>query len=53
LDKDASIQSLKLKKLLDIISKDVRIVLIEKDFKDVSREEAKKILSESFLRTYS
>ncbi len=45
LDKDASIKSLKMKKLVDFYCKDARIVLIEKDFKDMSRDEARKVLS--------
>ncbi len=45
LDKDASIKSIDIKKLLDFYCSDVIITLIEKDFKDMTREEARKILS--------
>jgi hypothetical protein len=44
LDKDASIQSLEIKKALDFICNSVIIQLIQKDFKDMTRDEAKKVL---------
>jgi DNA primase len=43
LDKDASLRSLDMKKLLDIFNKDVTIRLLEKDLKDLTRDEARKI----------
>lgn len=46
LDKDASIKAIKLKKLLDFYCKSVVILLIEKDFKDMTREEASKLVEE-------
>lgn len=45
LDKDATIKSLEMKKLLDMICPNVVIKFLEKDFKDLSRNEAKKVLS--------
>lgn len=44
LDKDASIKSLELKKAIDFYCKDVSIKLIEKDFKDLTRQEALNVL---------
>ena len=45
LDKDASLKSLELKKLLDIYVKDVIIVLLEKDLKDLPRDKVKELLA--------
>jgi hypothetical protein len=45
LDRDASIQSIALKKLLDLVCQNVIIVLLDKDIKDLSRDEALNLLS--------
>lgn len=43
LDKDASLKSIEMKKLLDIFNKSVMIRLLDKDLKDLTRDEARKI----------
>lgn len=45
LDKDASIKALEMKKILDIFNKSVSICLLEKDLKDLTREQANKIFA--------
>lgn len=44
LDKDAQIKSLELKKILDFYCSNVHIVLLNKDLKDSTRDEAKSVL---------
>jgi hypothetical protein len=44
LDKDASMKSLEIKKLLDVYVKEVKIVLLERDLKDLTREQVKILL---------
>lgn len=44
LDKDASLKALDMKKLLDISNKSVMIRLLEKDLKDLTRDEVRRIL---------
>ncbi len=44
LDKDASDKAIDMRKLLQIYNKDVRILLLEKDIKDMTREESGKLI---------
>jgi len=44
LDKDATIKSLEMKKLVDLFCDNVLISILEKDFKDCSIEETKKVI---------
>jgi hypothetical protein len=43
LDKDASLKALDMKKLLDIFNKSVIVRLLDKDIKDLTRDEARKL----------
>lgn len=44
LDKDASMKSLEIKKLLDVYVKEVKIILLERDLKDLTRDKVKILL---------
>ncbi len=44
LDKDAGAKSFKLRKFLQMFVKDVRILLLEKDLKDMTREQVKQLI---------
>ena len=44
LDKDATLKSFDIKDILTLYVKDVKILMLDKDFKDMSRDEARKVI---------